>query len=780
MTLSQAHRWLAVNTMLGEDVLLLANFSGSETLGRLFQFNLDLRSEKHDVKFEDLIGTNATVRMEIAGDEPRYFNGYISRIVQSEAIGGLAQYQATVVPWAWFLTRIADCRIFQELTVPDIIKEVFRSRGYSNFKDALSRTYPTWEYCVQYRETDFNFVSRLMEQEGIYYFFIHEDGKHTLVLADSSTAHTPVPGYETMRFLPQGQGSNELDRVRDWSFEKELQSGAYAMRDFDFKNPKNDLTVVASKSRPHAASDLEVYDYPGEYDLGSDGEAYARVRIEEIHSQYETAAAGSDVRGAAAGRTFTLADHPRDDQNREYLLVSTSYSAHVDEYGSGGGGGGSGQSFQCSFSAIPADQPYRSQRTTPKPLIQGPQTAIVVGKAGDEITTDEHGRVKVKFPWDRAEEHNEKSSCWIRVAQSWAGKKWGAMFIPRVGQEVIVEFLEGDPDQPIITGRVYNGDSKPPYDLPANATMSTLKSLSSKGGGGFNEIRFEDKKGEEQLFIHAEKNQDIRTKKDVFEFVGNNRHLIVTTDQFEQVKNNRHETVDNDHHEEVKNDRHVKVGGKEALEVTGSRSLTVKGDVIDVFKANHSEQTTGNIYLKGAMIVIEGSTGVTIKCGGNAVVIDSAGVTIKGSMVTVDGQTVMIASGPGSPPGSGSAGSAVAPAAPTAPEEADKADPGEMAEVKSQQKQTQTGKYGAVAAPPYRPPQTEEEKATKTSWIEIVLVDEADKPVAGERYKITLPDGTTVREGSLDDKGFARVDGIEPGTCKVTFPELDKDAWKSA
>jgi type VI secretion system secreted protein VgrG len=341
---------------------------------------------------------------------------------------------------------------------------------------------------------------------------------------------------------------------------------------------------------------------------------------------------------------------------------------------------------------------------------------------------------------------------------------------------VIVEFLEGDPDRPIVTGRVYNGECKPPYPLPDNKTMSTTKSVSSKGGGGFNEIRFEDLKGEEQIFIHAEKNHDVRVKNDAYEWVGHDAHLIVVNDQVEKIDHDLHQTIANDHVEEIGRDHHLKVKGKEAIEVADSHSLTVKGDCIEVFKANHSEETTSNYYLKAMQLVIEGTTGITLKCGGNSVVIDPAGVTVKGSIVTIDGSLVKIASGPGSSAGSGSAGSAVAPTAPKAPEAADTADPGEMAEVKTRQREQKKGKYGSVPLPPHKPPVTEEEEQKKTSWIAIKVVDEEGFPVAGEPYKVILPD-ETVAEGTTDDKGCARVNGIEPGSCTITFPKRDASAW---
>jgi type VI secretion system secreted protein VgrG len=337
----------------------------------------------------------------------------------------------------------------------------------------------------------------------------------------------------------------------------------------------------------------------------------------------------------------------RKDINGDYVLTNIHHVASVGNAYTNGEGGGNQGDYSNSFTCIPAKTPFRAPQTTPKPMVQGPQTAVVVGKSGEEIWTDKYGRVKVQFHWDRYGKRNEESSCWVRVSQNWAGKNWGAMFIPRMGQEVIVEFLEGDPDQPIITGRVYNAEQTVPYELPANQTMSAIKSYSSKGGEGFNEFRFEDKKGEEQIFLHAQKNMDIRVLNDRFETIGKdgkgNRHLLVEKNKVEHIKNERHETVDADHVEKIGKDRHVKVVGKEAIEIGGSHSFTVKGDVIEVFKANHSEQTTDDYYVKATNVVIEATSNITLKVGGSSIAIEASGITIqtpatmevKGTQVTV-------------------------------------------------------------------------------------------------------------------------------------------------
>jgi type VI secretion system secreted protein VgrG len=632
MPVSQDTRLLAIGTPLADDVLAIRTVSVQEQLGRLFHIEAELSSEDGEIDFDKVVGNNVTIRLNIGQKAERYFNGFVSRMAQVGNQGAYAHYRATIVPWLWFLTRTADCRIFQAKSTPDIIEAVFKGHGFNDYKLSLSGTYTPREYCVQYRETDFNFVSRLMEAEGIYYFFNHENGKHTLVLADSISAHSPFSGYTDITFHELEKGAAGREVITDWTMEKEAQPVACALNDFDFTKPKTSLLSNSNVTRQYGAAQFEIYDYPGEYVAQNEGDRLAGVRLDELQTQYETLHGQASARGIAAGCTFTLKNHPRNDQNRDYLITGVSLHADAGEFASGKT---EGEFFSCNFTAIDKTQQFRPSRLTPKPIVQGPQTAIVVGPSGEEIYTDQYGRVTLQFHWDRYGKADENSSCWVRVSQEWAGKNWGAMHIPRIGQEVIVEFLEGDPDRPIITGRVYNADAMPPYALPGEMTKSTLKSNSSKGGSGFNEIRFEDKKGSEQVFIHGEKNLDIRIKNDAFENIGNNRHLVVAKDRFEHVQNNRHETVDNDHKEDIGNDRHLNVGGKEAKAVAGSLSLTVVGDVIEVFKGNHSEQVTSDYYLKADNIVIEGMTNVTIKVGQSYIAIEAGGISI-GTSGTID------------------------------------------------------------------------------------------------------------------------------------------------
>lgn len=609
--------------------MLLDSISGQEELGRLFNYELDLVTDDPALDFDRILGENVTVRIQLSEDKARYINGYVARFASGGLKRGLRAYTATVVPWTWFLTRTSNFRIFQNIKVEDVIKQIFEIHGFADFKLNLHESYRTWEYLVQYRETDFNFISRLMEQEGIYYYFIHENGKHTIVLADSSSSHDPLEGDPIPFFPPQEAEASRGPHVWGWEVERLVQPGAVSLTDYNFQKPSSSLLVRSVQARKHAASTFEMFDYPGEYPEFSDGERYAALRVDEHHSRFETIHAEGNVRGMTCGCKFKITDEQSylnpADTKREYLLVSMSLSVTEPE---DFGGGGGDEAFSISMLSIPAEQAFRAARTTPKPIVQGLQTAIVVGPAGEEIYTDELGRVKVHFYWDRHGKADENASCWVRVAQTISGKQWGSLYTPRIGHEVIVEFLEGDPDRPLVTGSVYNASNKPPYVPKEMATVSTFKSNSSKGGGGFNELRFEDKKGEEQIFVHGEKNLDIRIKNDAFELIGNDRHLVVKKDQIEHVENNREELVDKDHKEKIGKDRHLKVIGKEAKEVGKSLSLTVKDDVAEVFKKNQSTEVTKDLYIKATNICIEATTNITIKVGQSHIAIEASGIKI--------------------------------------------------------------------------------------------------------------------------------------------------------
>jgi type VI secretion system secreted protein VgrG len=578
MAFTQSNRQLQIKTPLGADELLILKMEGREELGRLFEYTVDLLSDNESVSPDDLLGKKMTIEMDMVDTTKRYFDGYVSRFTQVGHLAYFAHYRATLRPWFWLLTQTSDCRIFQHMTVPDIVKAVFGDNGFSDFEERLSGSYREWEYCVQYRETDFNFVSRLLEQEGIYYFFKHVSGKHTLVLCDDYSSHSVLEAYSEIPYLPptEAGSSRWRDYIHSWKFSKSVRPGKYAHTDYDFKKPKSDLSANALMPRSHPYSDYEIYDYPGEYEIPPDGESYARHRIQELQGAHEVLEGKGNARGVTTGGLFTLTEHPRGDQNREYLVTAASYELQADGFESVPEIA-QGPLYACEFSCMDTKEGFRAARTTPKPMVQGPQTALVVGPSGEEIYTDEYGRVKLQFHWDRYGARDENSSCWVRVAQVWAGKNWGAIHIPRIGQEVIVDFLEGDPDRPIVTGRVYNADQMPPYDLPANMTQSGIKSRSTKGGNPstFNEIRFEDKKGSEELYIHAEKNHTNITENSRSESVGYNRSLTVGHDKTEQVKNDKTITVTKNHTETIGLNMSHSVGVDQTELVGSNKSETV-------------------------------------------------------------------------------------------------------------------------------------------------------------------------------------------------------------
>ncbi len=592
MPLSQRDRTLAVKTPLGEDALLLRSMTANERISALFDYGLDLSSEDIDIAPSDLLGKPATVSLRLMDGSKRWFNGWINRFSHVGFDGADALYKATLVPWLWFLSRTADCRIFQEQTVPDIVKSIFREHGFTDFEERLSGSYRQWVYCVQYRETDLSFVSRLLEHEGIYYFFEHQDGKHHLILADSYSAHSTIAGYEEVPYYPPDADSlRERDHINTWSIEQQVRPGAFANTSFDFTAPRKNLLATRSSPKPHELADYEVFDYPGNYVEAGDSETYARVRLEEAQAIHEIAKARGTARGLAAGALFSLTGHRREDQNREYLILSADYRLRSDEFGSFESNPPE-PVFASGLTVMDAQVPYRPARETPKPIVQGPQTAIVVGAAGEEIWTDEYGRVKIQFHWDRYGKQDENSSCWVRVSHPWAGKGWGAVAIPRIGQEVIIDFLEGDPDRPIITGRVYNGDCMPPFGLPSGAVVSGIKSNTHKGSG-YNEISMNDTAGQEQVTTHAQFDMNTTVEHDQATTVHNNRTDQIDVDDSETVGSNQAITIGSNQTITIGGNRDETVGGTETITIGGHRTETVNGGETVTVNGGRSHTVSG-------------------------------------------------------------------------------------------------------------------------------------------------------------------------------------------
>lgn len=584
--IDKAARAIRINTPLPDNTLALLTMSGSEQLSDLFNYTLECVSENANIDLYDILGMNISVVLDTENNGERHIHGLVNQAAHVGSKGEYALYRLSVTAWPWMLTQTTDCRIFAQLSVPNIISSVFSDNGFTDYDIRLTDTYEQRNFCVQYQESDFDFISRLMEHEGIYYFFEHFDNRHVMVICDNAGAHSIATHYAKIPHLPQSTNRKKIgDHLINWQFEKSVRSGEYVTKDFSFDNPQRDLLVNSSTSVSGSYESKEVYEFPGGYTADNSGEMtrsygthLAKARIEALTAQHEMAKASGNVRGLNAGNIFTLTQCERKDQNREYLVVCASLTLQLESYYSGNDGGA--VELKSSFHCMPSDIPFRAERKTVKPEIRGPQTAIVVGPAGEEIYTDEHGRVKLQFHWDRYGTSDEHSSCWIRVSQAWAGEAWGSIHIPRIGQEVIVEYIDGNPDRPIITGRVYNGDRPVPYDLPANATQSGIKSRNSLSAttANFNEIRMEDKKDSEEIYIHAGKNQT----------------NIVQNDEVTVVSHNRSENIGNNESISIGNNRAENVGNNERISIGGNRIEKVRKAEFTTIGSNRSKKVGKN------------------------------------------------------------------------------------------------------------------------------------------------------------------------------------------
>jgi type VI secretion system secreted protein VgrG len=740
---SQTNRLLQIRTPLGADDLLVTAFNGTEQISNLFSFDITLIAENStQIDFSKMVGGEITLKIAVLGvdsdNDWRYVNGICSNFSEGDRNERFTSFAAQVVPKVWFLTRRARSRIFQQKSVPDILKAVFD--GF-DCDYQLRGDYQYREYSVQYRETDFNYASRLMEEEGIYYYFKHSDGSHKMIIADTPQSHETVPGRPSARYDAVRGGPQIGDQIFGWQKTQALRASKYTLWDHSFEQPKQNLEAkenivdsievgtVSHKLKTPANEPLEIYDFPGGYAVRFDGvspsggDQPARLqkifddnkRTVKLRMQAEalpsiTITGSSGCSNFVAGQKFTLKRHF--DAEGDYVLVSVVHQSHTSsEFVSGGGG--SGLFYSNSFTCIPLSLPYRPPIRTPKPFIAGVQNALVTGPSGKEIFTDKYGRIKVQFYWDRDGKNDENSSCWIRVVQSFAGKRWGGSFWPRLAQEVLVAFVEGNPDEPVIVGSVYNAEQTPPYlgdgldsKHKNDSNVSGFKSNTTLGGSGFNEFRFDDSKDKEQIFLHAERNLEFTTKNDSLAHTYNNRHQIIgqekdgtkTGDQLEMVYHDKHIKVCHDHVEQVGNNMQLLVGGVDSgegnqdivingvkkesvgkddhLHVTGNRnekvdgtqSLTVGSAQQEKIGTSHALEAGQEIHLKAGMTaVIEAGVQLTLKVGGNFVSISPAGVSIQGTLVMINS---------GGAAGSGSGSSPTAPqdpaqASPTQPDAAD-------------------------------------------------------------------------------------------------------------
>ncbi|MBZ9845759.1 type VI secretion system tip protein VgrG [Mesorhizobium sp. CA5] len=578
-------RATVVQTPAGAD-LTFTQLIGRDEISRCFAYTVGFVSKNRDIDPLKMLG--GVVSVEGESDPKRWFSGLVSDFKLTRIEDRLAFYEATVRPWPWFLGNTTDCRIFQNMTAVEIVEKIFSKYGIAKFEKRLQGSYPQREYCVQYDESDLDFVQRLLEHEGIFYFFEHDEGKHTLILCDAMSKLKPAPGYEKVLYNFEGQASRrDVEYITEWIPGSAVRPGAYAHTDYDFEKPGADLMAKSAQPFAHKEASGENYRQPGAHlDVGR-GDKIAGIRREELQAVHQHSTAVGTVRGLFSGCKFTLESFPRDDQNQDYLVVSAEYRLFDPGYRTQNEA--HSENFKVVLGVAPTKLPYRPARITPRPIMRGPQTATVVGPSGEEIFTDKYARVKVQFHWDRLGKKDQNSSCFVRVSQTWAGSNWGFIQIPRIGQEVIVDFIEGDPDLPIITGRVYNASQMPPYGLPGNATQSGWKSNSSKGGGGYNELMFEDKAGSELVNFQAQKDHHLLIKHD--------RNKTVQHDQSDRIDHDAKHSVGHNLDEDVGNNKTVKIGvdqttniGSNDTETVGkNRSLTVGANETISIGANSTE-----------------------------------------------------------------------------------------------------------------------------------------------------------------------------------------------
>lgn len=582
----------SVSTVLGPDVLLLDTLQGTECISALYQFSLTMRSSSADIKAKTLIGKPATVTLQQGEGCNRYISGIISRFSYLGGNADFSLYTAELVPSFWLLTLGRRRVIYQNWTAPEIISKVLREFDIQ-FKLSLTQTYRKREYCVRYDESAFDFVSRLMEEEGIFYFFVHENGRHTLIMADSNTAFEACPHAGTMVMRSPSRNLGDVNAVVRLEQSERLVVQSHTVDDYNYLTPSTDLLVKGADG-PSAG----VYEYPGRYTTLEDGELIADIRAEEHQASSQVSLGESHCPHLVPGTKFELQDHPRDEFNTDYVIRRVQHFADKGEY-------------QNTFETFSTEVPFRPPRVTPRPVVLGNHTAVVVGPGGEEIWTDQYGRIKVQFPWDRLGAKDEKSSCWIRVSQAWAGQGWGALFLPRIGQEVIVSYLDGDPDRPLVIGSVYNAEQTTPIELSSNPTQSTLRSRSTKNGQAGNEIRFEDKTGEEELYLHAQKDMwtevENNLKTEVIE--GDELHVVKKGNRSVQVQTGNEEHV-------VQGTRDLEVGGNEThvnkadmtQQVTGNYTLEVGGD--------YALKVTGNLVIEAlGSVTIQSKQSVDVKAG---------------------------------------------------------------------------------------------------------------------------------------------------------------------
>jgi type VI secretion system secreted protein VgrG len=588
-----------------EQQLLIESFKGREALSQAYSFELLLVCEDSGVELKSMMGQLVTIEIELATGTPRYLAGYLTRFASIGSDGGMARYTATLNPWFSMLKNRFDTRIFQGNTVQEVVTQVFAlCPAFSRHEFRLSRPQKRYTYITQYRETDFNFVQRLLEEEGMFYYFEHTAEGHTMIICDDSSSLMPLPDQPQIRFHTASV-TETADSITQWSGNRKLQSGKIAVQTFDYRQPHNRLPVsMNSLNKQGDVESFEIYDFPGQYTHGTydEGEALLRLRIEALELKGKSFEGASNCRAMKPGYTFELLQHYDHDQgnaeDRQFLLMSVESEGHNNYLN------GHPASYYNTFSCVRKKIVFRPQLSTPRPTISGPQTAIIVGPPGEEIFTDELGRVKIQFHWDRNGQYNDHSSCWVRVAQSGASGGFGSIQIPRVGDEVIVVFLDGNPDRPLIMGSLYNSQNTPPWSLPANKTQSGFLTRSMKGDGGTaNFFRFEDKSGAEQIIMHAERNMDTEIEVDETHHVGANRTISVGGTHTETIKKDTVMNVQEGSLTIQVDNQFIQVSAKEHIILqVGDSSITLTPDGIEIRGKSISTVSSGTTQITGSQV----------------------------------------------------------------------------------------------------------------------------------------------------------------------------------
>lgn len=663
---------------LGEDVLLIEALRGSEKVSNLFNFQVDLLATAGtEVDPKKLIGAKVTVEialLEVQGT--RYVNGIVASFQQLSGDKDFDVYRAQIVPGLWQLLLSSNCRIFQTLSVMDIVKKVISPYGLS-MADKTEGKLEQLDYCTQYSESDFAFISRITEQHGIFFWFEHTDGDNKVIFANSRTPYADCPLVHKVKYYPVTQTREESysSQLHDFSATATMVSGKYTQWDYDFRTYQAHQIASQASSSPFGKNAFEVYTYPaGEEGYVNDttkvlttpnhGTGFVLAKTGASDASSEIFRGESTARTFCAGYTFEVTDHPRDAWNRTYLLTEVSH--HADQSPPYRSSTLSAASYTNRFTAITSDVLYRAPEVTPRPRIYGPQTAKVIGPSGEEIYLDKYGRVKVLFFWDREGKPGSTSdSAWLRVGQPWAGNGWGTFFWPRVNDEVIVQFINGDPDDPIVIGSVYNGTNMPKYDLPANKTRTGIVTRSSKGGSAStsNELRFEDKMGQEQIYLHAEKDMDHTIENDLRMTIGGNDSLIVSGSQLETIGKNAEIDIGSNRTENIGANMDINIGGNRTEKVATNQSIDVGVNHNHKVGMAYGLDAGETIYIKAGMnVVIESGLELTLKASGGFINIGPAGVAISGTLVLINS---------GGAPGVGSPVQTTDPASPKAPDQAD-------------------------------------------------------------------------------------------------------------